>query len=97
MGAHTGPVDDLAAPAAALADAVEAAVPSWVERSVDRIYRAWSGPPPPALVAEAHAAGLDAAAEVGRRLRALLETDIDDQRTTPLGICLLYTSDAADE
>jgi len=73
-------------PAGVLADAVEAAVPAWVERCVDRIYRAWAGPPPPAVVAEARVAGVAAAADVGPRLRALLEADIDEQRTTPLAI-----------
>ena len=78
--------DGLAAAAGALADAVEAAVPAWVEGCVDRVYRAWAGRPPAAVVSEARAAGVAAAIDVGSRLRALLEADIDAQRTTPLAI-----------
>ena len=29
--------------ATALADAIEAALPAWVERSVERVMRAWKG------------------------------------------------------
>ena len=79
-------MDDVIVAAGALADAVEAAVPAWVERCVDRVYRAWAGPPPVSVVADAHAAGAAAAADVGPRLQSLLASDIDDQRTTPLSI-----------
>ena len=81
-------IDDmvLAEYAGALADGIAAAVPGWVERSVDRIYRAWAGPPPPAVVEAARRSGRDAGATVGPAVRLLLEADVDDQRTTPLSI-----------
>ena len=72
--------------ATALADAVVAALPGWVERSVLRILSAWAPGAEPAqeVLDDARAAGLRAAEEVGAEVRALLEADIDDQRTTPL-------------
>jgi len=72
----------LAAVADALADAVEAALPSWVARAV--ATRA------PLLTAEVRAAAADAgaraAADLGPRLRALLATDVDEQRGNPLAL-----------
>ena len=79
-------VDDLLVPARDLADAIVAALPGWVERCVDRTYRAWTGAPPADVIAAARAAGAAAAADTGARVRTLLETDIDDQRTTPLAL-----------
>jgi hypothetical protein len=77
--------DDLAALeglATALADAVEAALPVWVERSVACRL--------PLLDAEVRAAtaeaGRRAAAEVGAEVRALLLTDVDRQRANPLAL-----------
>ena len=73
--------------ATALADAVEVALPGWVERSVTRIMAAWLGRAPDAGVVEAaQEAGRRAAAEVGAEVRALLEADIDEQWTTPLSL-----------
>ena len=73
--------------ATALADAVEVALPRWVERSVARIMAAWQGGPPDAAVAEAaRDAGRRAAEEVGAEVRALLAADIDEQWTTPLSL-----------
>jgi hypothetical protein len=46
----------------------------------------WAGSVPADVAAEAHAAGRRAQAEVGPRIRALLDADIDEQRTTPLAI-----------
>jgi hypothetical protein len=74
-----------------LADGIEAALPAWVERSVDRVLRAWSGLPDTgvdadAVRAQAASAGREAAAEVGAQVRTLLEADIDEQRTTPLSL-----------
>jgi hypothetical protein len=85
-GAHTGAVDELAGPGRALADAVVAALPGWVERSVDQRYRAAFGPPPPEVVDAARRAGVAARDEVGAPLRALLEADVDEQWSTPLSI-----------
>jgi hypothetical protein len=71
----------------ALADAIEAALPAWVVGSVQRVMRAWAGAPPPDdVVRAAEEAGQRAQAEIGGAVRALLEADIDDQRTTPLAL-----------
>ena len=67
-----------------LAVAVEAALPGWVERSVERLLVAWHGSADAEVMAMARRAGAAARADVGPRVRALLEADIDDQRTTPL-------------
>jgi hypothetical protein len=77
---------DVAAYATALADGIEVALPSWVERVVAEIMTAWTGSVPPEVADAAQAAGREAAATVGPRVRALLEADIDQQRTTPLAI-----------
>jgi hypothetical protein len=72
----------LAALATALADGVEAALPGWVERAVtSRAGVADSGVR--AAIAEA---GRQAAAEVGAEVRALLATDVDEQRVNPLSL-----------
>ena len=78
-------MEDVRGPAAELAAAIEAALPEWVQRCVDERYRAAMGGPPPAgVAADAAAAGAAARAEVGPRVRALLDADIDAQWTTPL-------------
>lgn len=73
--------------AAALAAAIEAALPGWVERSVERLVTAYAGP---AAAVEARPAarraGLEALADVGPSARALLEADADRQRDTPLNL-----------
>ena len=72
--------------AAALAHAIEQTLPAWVERSVERVMRAWRGELDDDVRAAAEAAGRQAADEVGPQVRALLDTDIDAQRTTPLSL-----------
>jgi len=72
--------------AAALADAIERTLPAWVERSVERVVRAWRGELDDDVARAAAAAGRQAAEEVGPQVRALLDTDIDAQRTTPLSL-----------
>ena len=73
--------------ATALADAVDAALPGWVERSVARVLAAWQGgAPDPDVLDAAREAGLRAKAEVGLAVRTLVEADIDAQRTTPLAL-----------
>jgi hypothetical protein len=73
--------------ATALADAVDAALPGWVERSVARLVVAWTGSDPePAVLEAARVAGRRAASEVGGAVRALVEADVDEQRTTPLSL-----------
>jgi hypothetical protein len=77
----------LAGYAAALADGVQAALPGWVERSVERVHVAQTMRRPPQDVRDAAAAaGLAAAADVGARVRALLALDVDEQPTGPLAI-----------
>lgn len=85
-GDPVDPIGALAALGAELAGAVEAALPAWVERSVRRLLVAFTGRADPAVLVEAAAAGRAAAADVGGRVRALLETDIDGQRGNPLAI-----------
>jgi hypothetical protein len=72
--------------ASALANGVDAALPGWVERSVDRLMVSWAGAVGPDVVSAAAAAGQRARDDVTPRLRALLAADIDDQATTPLAI-----------
>ena len=91
----------LAVYAMALADAVDDVLALWVMRSVARIAEAWSAGVSPgggwdtvgldepglrALRAEAAQAGLAALADVAPRVRALLVTDVDAQRTGPLAL-----------
>lgn len=77
---------DVGQRAEALARAVEAALPGWVERSVERLVTAFTGTADPVVMAEAGRAGERARADVGARVRALLETDIDEQRANPLAL-----------
>ncbi|HEV3352734.1 MAG TPA: hypothetical protein VG076_07405 [Acidimicrobiales bacterium] len=72
--------------AAALAAAIEAALPGWVERSVARVMTAWKGSVDDDVRRQAAEAGRRAATDVGPEVRSLLAADIDDQRTTPLSI-----------
>jgi hypothetical protein len=88
--ASSDPADDadeirLREYASALADAVDAALPRWVERSVERVLGD-AGRAPDSCSAEARDAGARAAAEVGPQVRALLGLDIDEQRTNPLAL-----------
>jgi hypothetical protein len=69
----------LAQLADALADAIEAAIPGWVEVCVRR-HR------PHAIQADIDAAAAAAVADGMPRLRALLHADVDEQRTNPLAI-----------
>src|SRR5689334_22807920 len=82
--------DDLAALARyaeVLADGVQAALPGWVERSVEQVHVARLVRRPPAEVQQAAvAAGRAAADDVGPRVRTLLSLDIDEQRTNPLAL-----------
>jgi hypothetical protein len=72
--------------AASLADAVEAALPAWVERCVDVILHAWKGGSEADERVAAAEAGRRAGEEVGRQIRDLVATDVDQQRGTPLTI-----------
>jgi hypothetical protein len=61
-----------------LAAAVDRVLPGWVVRSIRRFRDD--------LDVEAAAAGEEARREIGERLRRLLETDLDQQRSNPLAI-----------
>ncbi len=76
----------LAAHAQALAGAIDRALAPWVVRSVEVVAAAWGGPVPEAVVADAERAGGQARAEIGARVRDLLERDVDDQPTGPLAL-----------
>jgi hypothetical protein len=69
-----------------LADAVEAALPGWVRRSVERVARAWAGEVASPVLSRADEEGARAVAEVGPELRRLLTADVDAQWTTPLSL-----------
>lgn len=72
--------------ARALADGIDASLPGWVERSVERVLTAQSRSIDPSVLAAARAAGQRARTDVGARVRALLAADIDEQRTSPLSL-----------
>jgi hypothetical protein len=72
--------------AQALLDAVDAAVPDWIARCVERRLLDYRGVTDDEVMAAAADAGRRAQAEVASALTALLETDIDAQATTPLSI-----------
>lgn len=72
--------------AGALADGVEAALPGWVERSVERLMVAYGASMDDAAWAATRAAGRAAVADVGPRLRLLLAADVDEQWTNPLSL-----------
>jgi hypothetical protein len=77
---------ELADYAAALADGIEAALPTWVVRSVVTLFTAWHGSIDPEVLLAAETAGQAARTEAGSAIRALLESDIDAQTTTPLAL-----------
>ena len=72
--------------ATALADGIEEALPKWVVRSVTTVVTAWAGEVSPEVAEAADVAGRQARDEAGASVRALLLSDIDDQRTTPLAL-----------
>jgi hypothetical protein len=76
-------VDDYAQ---ALADGIDAALPTWVVHSVTAVMMAWSGEVPADVALAAEEAGQRARIEIGGAVRRLLAADIDEQRTTPLAL-----------
>lgn len=101
--ADANPVDDpddaaaLAAYAEALAGAVDAALAGWVERVVRVRWVQWREVDPPEdIVAAARRAGAGARLEVMPRLRELLATDVDDQRSNPLALIRLAARHATE-
>ena len=93
VGPPANPIDDpadaaaLAGYAGSLLDAVDVALPRWIEQVVVGRWRDWSGAPAtPELRKAAEVAAESARTDAIPALRALLETDIDEQRTNPLAI-----------
>lgn len=76
----------LAEHARALADAVDAAVPGWIDGSIRRVLAEQGIEVDEALARRIEAASAEAGAEAGRRVRTLLETDIDEQAGNPLAV-----------
>jgi hypothetical protein len=76
----------LAAYARALADGVDGALAGWVTRGVEEVLTAQGLPVEEETRRRARAAGEQARADIGPRLRRLLAADIDDQRTNPLAV-----------
>jgi hypothetical protein len=72
--------------AQALFEGIEAAVPRWVARCVETRVLDYAGTADDEVMSAAADAGRRAQADVGASLRALLETDIDAQSTTPLSL-----------
>lgn len=72
--------------AAVLADGVEAAVGPWVMGSIARVADGFQPGLARELSEPARAAAAAAAAEVGPRVRTLLEEDVEQQRTNPLAV-----------
>lgn len=74
--------EELEQHALALADAIDAALPKWVDRSVRRRL----SPLPPGVATLAKEAGVRAVADVGAAVRELLLRDVDEQRGNPLAV-----------
>jgi hypothetical protein len=72
--------------ARALAEGIEASLAGWVVRCVEVRLVAHRGSADTETLAAAHRAGERARAEVGGKVRALLEFDVDAQATTPLSL-----------
>ena len=87
--AESAPSEDeaaLARYAAALADAVDDALGPWVRRCVASVAEAWRPGTVAGLSEATDRAADDARREIGATVRALLETDVDRQRTGPLAV-----------
>jgi hypothetical protein len=86
------PLDDpgdaaaLAGHARALADAVDAAIPGWIDRSIRRVLADQGIAVDDTLDQRIEQAASDAGAEGSRRVRELLATDIDAQAGNPLAV-----------
>jgi hypothetical protein len=78
--------EQLAVYASELAAGVERSIEPWVVACVDRLLVAYRGHADESTMRDAHQSGLDAREVIAPRVRALLETDIDQQRSTPLAI-----------
>ncbi len=81
-----GDVQRFAEISSQLVDAVGAVVPGWIDRIITDRVVASGGDLTPELRGRAATAGAAAAADVVPRLRALVDTDLDSQRTNPLSL-----------
>ena len=87
-----GPLDDpadaaaLAQHATALADRIEEAIPGWIDRSVRGVLADQGIAVDDVVSARIGDAGRAAQIDGGRRVRALLSTDIDAQTGNPLAV-----------
>jgi hypothetical protein len=81
-----GDLAALARYAAELGDAIEEAVPGWVDRSVRGVLAAQSLPVDEAVADAIGRVGAAAVADGVPRIRALLATDVDEQRGNPLAV-----------
>jgi hypothetical protein len=79
-------VQSIAASADALARGIEVALPGWVIGCVERVMHAWAGQVPIDVRGAADQAADQAQNETGGAIRELLETDIREQRSTPLAL-----------
>ena len=93
VGSAANPIDDpadaslLAAYAVNLVDAVDGALPAWIQHVIAERWQSWSGSPATSeLVTAAVVAAEQARTEGIPQLRALLALDVDEQRTNPLAI-----------
>lgn len=78
----------------ALVDTVAAVVPGWIEGLVTERVRAWRGEVDENAQVAAAQAGVAARDDVVPQLRALVDTDIDEQRANPLALLRAATSHA---
>ena len=79
-----------------LADAIDSALPAWVERCVALRAGPAGAASSPQLAEAAVRAGQAAIADIGPKIRALLDADIDAQWTTPLALlrqAVVYPTD----
>jgi hypothetical protein len=91
MGPVTGRDDPqdaaaLASYAMALGDAVERAIPGWVERSVMGVLDEQGREVTDDVRAQAREAGREAQAEGTARVKEVLATDVDEQQRNPLAV-----------
>lgn len=82
--------------ARALADAICDVLPGWAARSVEQVATELGRDVDDEVLAAAGAAGRRCAEEFGPRIRQLLDTDPDEQRSTPLTILRTATCCATD-
>lgn len=86
LGPSAADEDRFAEISVALADAVEAVLPGWIERLVTERALQWRGAVTAEVRSTAVQAGQAAVTDVTPTFRAFLQLDIDRQRSNPLAI-----------